>query len=153
MRSDNEEILKANSKYIEENYKKVLGGSIEDNQNNNNKIKNFNYVNNYVRGKFMNAFLNYNPDLHRLNVLEQGEVNEDIKKDYENLSKQIDLDLEEVLDPRYHCKKYKELLHKKELIRKNSMPLIETKNPDMNLKNQKSNSKTSIIKDPNSGNL
>jgi len=125
MRKDNEEILKANSKFIEEKSKKLLIDN--DDQNHNKKIKNFNYVNNYVRGKFMNAFLNYNPFLHHINVMEQGQVNEDIKRDYEELDRQIDDDLAEVLDPHYHLKKYNKFKSKQELRRKNSMPVIPTK--------------------------
>jgi hypothetical protein len=119
VKRENDEIMEANAKFVMQNSRQMANNE----KKKDFKMKNFVYVNDFVRSKFMSSFLNYNPTTHHNNVIRLGQVNDDIRRDYEDLDMQIDEDLEEVLDPFYHTKKY-EKLNKKNLERKMSQPII-----------------------------
>jgi len=105
LREENLEILKLNALYVIQNSKKYfVNESLEPN--------NYKYINDIVRNKLMKDLLNFNPKIHMKKLESLAEINPEIKKDLDNLKKNIDLDLDELLDKHYYKKKELELKEK-----------------------------------------
>ena len=134
------EISKLNEIFLEKQPNKELNiqnNNLENNNNNNNiKIqnkyklsKNFSYINDKYRRQLNNAFLRFNPITHTNNLKILENADPLIKKDIDDLKKNIDEEIKELTDIHRMKKKYNQFIennkNKKMIISKSTNNFIE----------------------------
>ena len=125
------EISKLNEIFLEKQPNKELNiqnNNLENKNNNNNIIiqnkyklsKNFSYINDKYRRQLNNAFLRFNPItyINNLKILENADPL--IKKDIDDLKKNIDEEIKELTDVHRIRKKYDKFIEKKKMIKSKS---------------------------------
>ena len=118
------EISKLNEIFLEKQPNKELNiqnNNLENKNNNNNIIiqnkyklsKNFSYINDKYRRQLNNAFLRFNPITHTNNLKILENADPLIKKDIDDLKKNIDEEIKELTDVHRIRKKYDKFIEKK----------------------------------------
>ena len=163
------EISKLNEIFLERpsnNESNIQNNKLQTNNINSNNIidnkskyklsKNFSYINNNYRKQFNNAFLRFNPItyMNNLKILEKADPL--IKKDIDDLKKNIDEEIKELTDTLRVRKKYDKFIEKNKIkkmtISKSTNNLLETIKPlilsplkNSNSRNSFDNNKNSIL--------
>ena len=125
------EISKLNEIFLEKQPNKELNiqnNNLENKNNNNNIIiqnkyklsKNFSYINDKYRRQLNNAFLRFNPITHTNNLKILENADPLIKKDIDDLKKNIDEEIKELTDVHRIRKKYDKFIEKKKMIKSKS---------------------------------
>ena len=125
------EISKLNEIFLEKQPNKELNiqnNNLENNNNNNNIIiqnkyklsKNFSYINDKYRRQLNNAFLRFNPITHTNNLKILENADPLIKKDIDDLKKNIDEEIKELTDVHRIRKKYDKFIEKKKMTKSKS---------------------------------
>ena len=125
------EISKLNEIFLEKQPNKELNiqnNNLENKNNNNNIIiqnkyklsKNFSYINDKYRRQLNNAFLRFNPITHTNNLKILENADPLIKKDIDDLKKNIDEEIKELTDVHRIRKKYDKFIEKKKMTKSKS---------------------------------